>query len=127
MLEMHGITKRFDAVVALKNASFEVKPGEIRALLGSNGSGKSTLVKVLSGLVNPNAGEIRIDGNPVKINNSQESRKLGIAVAYQDLSLIQSMNVIDNIVLGMEPTGRFGIVNRKQAEAQAKKCLSALW
>ncbi len=126
MLEMHGITKRFDAVVALKNASFEVRPGEIRALLGSNGSGKSTLVKVLSGLVNPNAGEIRIDGNPVKINNSQESRKLGIAVAYQDLSLIQSMNVIDNIVLGMEPTGRFGIVNRKQAEAQAKKVLERL-
>ncbi|HVI40167.1 MAG TPA: sugar ABC transporter ATP-binding protein [Anaerovoracaceae bacterium] len=123
---MHGITKKFDAVVALNNASFEVAPGEIRALLGSNGSGKSTLVKVLSGLVNPNAGEIRIDGNVVQISNAQESRKLGIAVAYQDLSLIQSMSVMDNLVLGMEPKGRLNIVNRKQVEAQAKEVLELL-
>ena len=126
MFEMHGITKRFDAVIALNNASFEVAPGEIRALLGSNGSGKSTLVKVLSGLVNPNAGEIKIDGNTVHINNAQESRKLGIAVAYQDLSLIQSMSVMDNLVLGMEPESRLGLVNRKQVEAQAKEVLERL-
>jgi len=123
---MHGITKRFDAVVALNNASFEVAPGEIRALLGSNGSGKSTLVKVLSGLVNPNAGEIKIDGNIVQIGSAQESRKLGIAVAYQDLSLIQSMSVMDNLVLGKEPKGRLNIVNRKQVEAQAKEVLGRL-
>lgn len=123
---MHGITKRFDAVVALNNASFEAAPGQIRALLGSNGSGKSTLVKVLSGLVNPNAGEIRIDGKTVHINNAQESRKLGIAVAYQDLSLIQTMSVMDNLVLGMEPKGKFSIVDRKQVEAQAKEILERL-
>ena len=126
MLEMHGITKKFDAVVALNNASFEAGPGEIRALLGSNGSGKSTLVKVLSGLVNPNAGEIKIDGKTVQIGNAQESRKLGIAVAYQDLSLIQSMSVMDNLVLGMEPKGSLGIVNRKQVEVQAKEVLGRL-
>lgn len=126
MFEMHGITKRFDAVVALNNASFEVAPGEIRALLGSNGSGKSTLVKVLSGLVNPNAGETLIDGKTVHIGSAQESRRLGIAVAYQDLSLIQSMSVMDNLVLGIEPKGRFGIINRKQAEAQAGEVLGRL-
>lgn len=126
MLEMHGITKRFDAVVALNNASFEVAPGEIRALLGSNGSGKSTLVKVLSGLVNPNAGEIKIDGKPVQIGNAQESRRLGIAVAYQDLSLIQSMSVMDNLVLGLEPKGPLGVVDRKQVEARAREVLGRL-
>ncbi len=126
MFEMHGITKRFDAVVALNNASFEVAPGEIRALLGSNGSGKSTLVKVLSGLVNPNAGEIRIDGKRVQIGNSQESRRQGIAVAYQDLSLIQSMSVMDNLVLGIEPKGILSIINRKQVETRAKEVLGRL-
>lgn len=123
---MHGITKRFDAVVALNNASFEAVPGKIMALLGSNGSGKSTMVKVLSGLVNPNAGEIRIDGSVVHINNAQESRKLGIAAAYQDLSLIQSMSVMDNLVLGIEPKGRLSIINRKQVEAQGKEVLELL-
>ncbi|MBR0598380.1 sugar ABC transporter ATP-binding protein [Clostridiales bacterium BAD-6] len=126
MFKMHGITKRFDAVVALNEASFEVEPGEIRALLGSNGSGKSTLVKVLSGLVNPNAGKIEFDDMPVQIHNAQDSRKLGIAVAYQDLSLIQSMSVMDNIVLGMEPKGALGIINRKQAYVQAKEILARL-
>lgn len=126
LFEMHGITKRFDAVVALNNASFEAVPGEIRALLGSNGSGKSTLVKVLSGLVNPNAGEIRIDGEKVQIGSAQESRRLGIAVAYQDLSLIQSMNVMDNLVLGMEPKGPLSMVNRKQVETRAREVLGRL-
>lgn len=124
MLEVKGITKRFDAVVALKEASFQAIPGEIRALLGSNGSGKSTMVKVLSGLVSPNEGEIRIEGASVAIKNAQDSRKLGIAVAYQDLSLIQSMSVMDNLVLGTEPVSASRMIDGKKIRESAQEALS---
>lgn len=126
MLEMHGITKTFDAVVALNEASLKVEPGEIRALLGSNGSGKSTMVKVLSGLVNPNSGKIYFDNNPVEIKSAADARKLGVAVAYQDLSLIPSMSVIDNIVLGLEPKGRFGTLDTKKSRGIAEELLAKL-
>jgi len=116
MFELRAIEKRFDAVVALNGAHLQVQPGEIRALLGSNGSGKSTMIKVLAGLVNPNSGEVLIDGEPVKILNGQVSRKLGIATAFQDLSLIPTMSVRDNLLLGNEPRNKFGMVDKKAAD-----------
>ena len=116
MFELRGVDKRFDAVVALNNASLSVKPGEVHALLGSNGSGKSTMIKILAGLVNPNAGEILIDGNPVEIRNGYDSRKLGIATAFQDLSLIPTMSVRDNILLGNEPRNALGFVDQKASD-----------
>ena len=126
MLEMRNITKNFDAVLALDHARLTVQPGEIMALLGSNGSGKSTLMKVLSGLVNPTAGEILLDGKPVSIKSAADARKLGIAVAYQDLSLIPAMSVVDNIVLGLEPRSKSGLVNRKKAREIAETYLRML-
>ena len=116
MFELRAIEKRFDAVVALNGAHLQVEPGEIRALLGSNGSGKSTMIKVLAGLVNPNKGQVLIDGNPVTIQNGQDSRKLGIATAFQDLSLIPTMSVRDNILLGNEPRNKLGMVDKKAAD-----------
>jgi ABC-type sugar transport system ATPase subunit len=112
---MRGIDKRYDAVVALRGASLSVRPGEIRALLGSNGSGKSTMVKVLAGMVRPNAGEILFDDGPVVINSGEDSRRLGIATAFQDLSLVPTMTVEDNILLGVEPRGRLGMVDADKA------------
>lgn len=117
MFELRAIEKRFDAVVALNGAHLQVEPGEIRALLGSNGSGKSTMIKVLAGLVNPNGGQILIDGNPVEIHNGQDSRRLGIATAFQDLSLVPTMSVRDNILLGNEPCNKLGIVDKKACDA----------
>ena len=117
MFELRAIEKRFDAVLALNGAHLQVEPGEIRALLGSNGSGKSTMIKVLAGLVNPNAGEILIDGKPVEIRSGQDSRHLGIATAFQDLSLIPTMSVRDNILLGNEPCNKLGIVDQKAGDA----------
>ena len=116
MFELRAIEKRIDAVVALNGAHLQVEPGEIRALLGSNGSGKSTMIKVLAGLVNPNKGQVLIDGNPVTIQNGQDSRKLGIATAFQDLSLIPTMSVRDNILLGNEPRNKLGMVDKKAAD-----------
>jgi ABC-type sugar transport system ATPase subunit len=112
---MRGISKKFDAVAALKEASLTVRDGEIMALLGANGSGKSTLIKVLAGLVNPDHGEVLYDGKPVHIRSAADSLHLSIATAFQDLSVVPAMSVIDNIVLGMEPRGRFGTVNRAKA------------
>lgn len=113
---MRNIDKTYGAVVACKDASLEVEPGEIRALLGSNGSGKSTMVKILAGTVKPNAGRILIDGEPVTIHSGQDSRRLGIATAFQDLSLIPTMTVRDNILLGIEPEGKLGMVDQKKAQ-----------
>lgn len=113
MFELRGIEKRFDAVQALNGASLHVEPGEIRALLGSNGSGKSTMIKVLAGLVSPNSGEILFNGQPVTIRSGVDSRKLGIATAFQDLSLVPTMSVRDNILLGNEPIAKMGLVDRK--------------
>ena len=123
MFEMRGIEKRFNAVIALDGASLSLSPGEVLALLGSNGSGKSTMIKVLAGLVAPNQGEIILDGQPVSINSGYESRKLGIATAFQDLSLIPTMSVMDNIMLGREPVNSVGIVNRKGAIQEVRELL----
>lgn len=115
MFEMRDIDKRYDAVVACRGASLQVQPGEIRALLGSNGSGKSTMVKILAGMVKPNSGEILIDGAPVTIHSGWDARNLGIATAFQDLSLIPTMTVLDNILLGVEPEGKWGMVDQNKA------------
>jgi len=123
MLEMRAIDKRFDAVVALRGARLSSAPGEIRALLGSNGSGKSTMIKVLAGLVEPNGGEICLDGRPVAIHSGVDSRRLGIATAFQDLSLIPTMSVTENILLGNEPLGKGGIVDKKRARQTIRELL----
>jgi ABC-type sugar transport system ATPase subunit len=123
---MRGISKKFDAVVALREASLTVKSGEIMALLGANGSGKSTLVKVLSGLVNPDRGTVIYDGREVHIRSSADSQRLSIATAYQDLSLVPAMSVVDNIVMGMEPKNAFGIINRVKAREFALSYMEKL-
>ncbi len=126
MFELRGITKTFDAVVALNNASLRVETGEIKALLGSNGSGKSTMVKVLSGLVNPNTGQVLFDGKEVQIKSAADARKLGIAVAYQDSSLIPALSVSDNIVLGLEPLNGLKTIDKKKARETAIEIMQKL-
>jgi ribose transport system ATP-binding protein len=123
LFEMRGIDKHFDAVVALKGASLTVEPGQIMALLGSNGSGKSTMVKILAGLVEPNNGDVLFDGKPVRICSGIDSRKLGVSTAFQDLSLVPTMSIIDNMILGNEPVTGIGLVDRKLAEDNVKALL----
>jgi len=123
MFEMRGIDKRFDAVIATNKANLNTSPGEIRALLGSNGSGKSTMIKILAGVYAPNSGEILIDNKPVQILSGMDAKKHGIATAFQEKSLIPTMSVVDNLLLGNEPHGSFGIVDRKQARKQITELL----
>jgi ABC-type uncharacterized transport system ATPase subunit len=101
-LELTGITKRFPGVLANDNVTFAVKPGEIHALLGENGAGKSTLVKMIYGIMQPDAGEIRWDGQPVMVPNPKAARKLGIGMVFQHFSLFDALTVLENIALGMD-------------------------
>jgi ABC-type uncharacterized transport system ATPase subunit len=101
-LELTGITKRFPGVLANDNVTFAVKPGEIHALLGENGAGKSTLVKMIYGIMQPDAGEIRWDGAPVTVANPKAARRLGIGMVFQHFSLFEALTVLENIALGMD-------------------------
>jgi len=101
-LRMTGICRSFGAVKALTDVDFELRPGEIMALLGENGAGKSTLVKVLSGLESTEAGTIEIDGAPVTIGSSAQAQHLGVAVVQQEFSTIPSMSVADNLFIGAQ-------------------------
>ena len=101
-LELRGITKRFPGVLANDSVSFSVLPGEIHALLGENGAGKSTLVKMIYGIMQPDAGEIRWDGNLVGIPNPRFARRLGIGMVFQHFSLFEALTVLENIALGMD-------------------------
>ena len=101
-LELTGITKRFPGVLANDNVTFAVKPGEIHALLGENGAGKSTLVKMIYGIMQPDAGEIRWDGAPVVVPNPKAARRLGIGMVFQHFSLFEALTVLENIALGMD-------------------------
>jgi len=101
-LELIGITKQFPGVLANDNISFSVKPGEIHALLGENGAGKSTLVKMIYGIMQPDAGEIRWDGQAVTVANPKAARKLGVGMVFQHFSLFEALTVLENIALGMD-------------------------
>ena len=101
-LDLSGITKRFPGVLANDQVSFAVRPGEIHALLGENGAGKSTLVKMIYGIMQPDAGEIRWNGARITIANPKAARKLGIGMVFQHFSLFEAMTVLENIALGMD-------------------------
>ena len=104
ILTMRGIEKSFGAEVkALKGVDFEVRPGEIVALLGENGAGKSTLLKAITGVHTPTAGEVRWFGEPVVLDSPAKARDLGIRTVYQELNLAPHLSVAANIYLGAEP------------------------
>ena len=120
LLEMKQICKSFPGVDALKNVDFQLIPGEIHALLGENGAGKSTLIKVLGGIYRPEAGQIAIDGETVSITDVRSARVNGISIIHQELVLVPHMTIAENIFLGREPMGRFGVDMKKMtADAQS--------
>jgi D-xylose transport system ATP-binding protein len=106
LLALKGISKRYGAVQALDGVDFEVYAGEVVGLVGDNGAGKSTLVKVISGIVPPDHGEISMEGVPVAIRTPEDAAQLGIATVYQDLALADNLDVVANLFLGQEALSR---------------------
>jgi simple sugar transport system ATP-binding protein len=118
VLELRGITKRFPGVVACDSVDFDLRLGEVHALLGENGAGKSTLVNVLYGLYRPDEGEIRIRGETVEIDSPRDAIARGIGMVHQHFMLIPVMTVAENIVLAVEPTRAGVLFDRAGAEAR---------
>jgi D-xylose transport system ATP-binding protein len=101
-LDLHGISKSFGSVQALTDVDFEVRSGEVMALVGDNGAGKSTLIKCVAGIHPPDSGEIYFDGELVHIHGPKDAARLGIEVVYQDLALCDNLDVVQNMYLGRE-------------------------
>ena len=102
-VDMRNIRKAFPLVVANDNVSFDVRWGEVKALVGENGAGKSTLMKILYGMQSPDSGEIVIDGAPAVMHSPNDAIKLGIGMVHQHFMLVEPLTVTENIVLGLEP------------------------
>ena len=124
IIEMLHITKEFPGIIANDDITLQLRKGEIHALLGENGAGKSTLMSVLFGLYQPEAGEIRKNGQVVRINDPNDATALGIGMVHQHFQLIDVFTVLDNIILGAETT-KLGFLQKKEArkkvEALSKK------
>jgi len=106
IFEARGLVKRYGQVVALDGADFDLFPGEIQAIIGDNGAGKSTLIKALSGALQPDEGEIRLDGEPVHFRSPRDARRAGIETVYQDLAVAPALDIAANIFLGREKRRR---------------------
>ncbi len=115
---LRGITRRFGPVLANDNVSLDLLPGEIHALVGENGAGKSTLMRVLYGLIQPDAGTIEVDGRPVRLHRPSDAMRLGFGMVHQHFMLVDTLTVAENIVLGHEPHSPIGGLNRAAAERE---------
>jgi ribose transport system ATP-binding protein len=122
---MRGIRKAFGATAALAGVDLEVAPGEVCALVGQNGAGKSTLMAILAGALEPDAGELTLDGETFRPRNPSEARRRGVAMIYQELSLAPHLSVAENVVLGTEPT-RHGLLRWAEARETARRALEQL-
>jgi ribose transport system ATP-binding protein len=120
LLEMRGISKQFPGVKALDSVSISVGRGEVVALCGENGAGKSTLMKILGGVYQPDAGEILIDGQPVKIHGVTDAMRLGIAFIHQELNVLGNLDVASNVFLGREPRNALGLINSSKIHADTE-------
>jgi rhamnose transport system ATP-binding protein len=126
ILELKNISKSFSGVEVLHNVRFSLRAGEIHALLGENGAGKSTLVKIITGVHQPDHGEIYLNNERVHFNDARESRNAGIAAIYQELSLFPDLDVAENIFVGRQPLTRFGSIDWKKLYNDAGELLTSL-
>ncbi|MDO4274973.1 MAG: ATP-binding cassette domain-containing protein [Eubacteriales bacterium] len=125
-MEIKDITKSFSGVPALKGISMTVESGKVHALLGENGAGKSTLIKILSGVYQRDGGSITIDGMPVEIHSTVDSRKLGISVIYQEFALVPELNIVQNIFLGKEIQGKGRLLSVREMLKNAVNLMEQL-
>jgi galactofuranose transport system ATP-binding protein len=123
LLEVAGISKRFPGVLALDGVSLTLRPGEVHALVGENGAGKSTLIKVVTGVYQPDAGDLRVGGEPARFRAPLDAQHAGISTIYQEVNLIPLMSVARNLFLGREPR-RYGLIDVATMHARAAETLT---
>ena len=126
LLEARGIAKSFGRVTALSDASFAAYAGEVAAIVGDNGAGKSTLIKILSGALAPDSGELLLDGAPIALSSPQDARDHGIETVYQDLALAPALDVASNLFLGREARlpgllGKLGFLDDRLMRERARR------
>jgi fructose transport system ATP-binding protein len=132
VIAAHGLVKHYGRVVALDHADFDLRANEVLGVIGDNGAGKSTLIKVLAGAVTPDAGQVLMDGRPVRFRTPMDARAAGIETVYQNLALSPALSIVDNMFLGRERRrrglmGRFlRALDRTEMRAEARRQLSAL-
>jgi D-xylose transport system ATP-binding protein len=126
LLQLRGISKSFGSVQALTDVDFEVRHGEVMALVGDNGAGKSTLVKCVAGIHTPDSGEILFDGKPVHVHSPKDASRLGIEVVYQDLALCDNLDVVQNMYLGREAHDRLQRLKEPIMEQKTAETLKSL-
>ncbi len=124
ILEARGIVKTFPGVRALDGVDLAIKRGEVHAIVGENGAGKSTLMMTLAGVYNPDSGSILIEGVPVSFSSPHDAVRKGISIVFQELSLVPSLSVAENIFVNRQPVGALGFIDRKRLHDDAHKALS---
>jgi ABC-type sugar transport system ATPase subunit len=126
LLRIRDITKNFPGVRALKGVSFDIKRGTVHGLVGENGAGKSTLIKILSGAYVPEAGTMLLNGSPYAPKNPHQAAEKGISVVHQELKLVETLTIMENIFLGRPQTNRFGLVDWQVMKENARHLLLSL-
>ncbi len=126
ILEFRGIDKQFPGVMALSDVNMAFKPGEVHALVGENGAGKSTLMKILSGVYQPTRGKIIYRGHDFVLQNPHHAQTAGISIIFQEFSLINTLDVTENVFLNREPLTRFGLFDKKKASARTVQLLDSI-
>lgn len=126
VLSLKGVTKTFPGVVALSDVSLELRPGKVTALVGENGAGKSTVVKILTGIYQPDQGEILVDGASVGFPTAQAAASAGVTAIHQETVLFDELSVAENIFLGHAPRGRLGLIDTAEMVRRARDILAGI-
>ena len=126
LIQLDAVSKRFGGVTALDALSFDIRRGEVHAVVGENGAGKSTLMKLLAGVHTPDTGEIRLAGEAVRLSNPREARRQGISIVFQELNLLPHRSVAANIFAGRELTGGLGLVRRRAMNEASRQVLRTI-
>ena len=126
ILTTTGIEKQFRGVKALKGVDFAVEAGEVHALMGENGAGKSTLIKIITGVYEPTAGKVVLNGEECRFRSPLDAERAGISTVYQEVNLLPDLSVAENVCIGREPRNRLGLIDKKAMRERARKALARL-
>ncbi|NOZ72042.1 MAG: sugar ABC transporter ATP-binding protein [Chloroflexi bacterium] len=126
VFEARGITKQYPGTLALDNVDFDVRPGEVHALVGENGAGKSTLMLIMAGILKPDHGNLMLDGNPISLQDPHHAQLLGISLVFQELALSLNMSVAENVFTHTQPVNRLGLIRFEEMYEATRQPLQAL-